>query len=156
VRISVLAANLAADLAALGALGDETTADAAARLAAAMQGPVTCRLLEVLGQVAAELDATLPDASVQVRLVGDEAVLALVDTQCPSEPEEPGSGAEADARITLRLSSQLKARVEAASAREGVSVNTWIVRALGQQAQQGHSPRTGPRLTVRIARADPV
>jgi hypothetical protein len=134
---------LAQDLAALGALGDETTANAARLLAIAMQGPITARVLEVLGQLAAELDESLPEQSVEVRLVGDNAEL-VVGTAGATETEPEG---EADARITLRLSAQLKARIEAASAREGVSVNSYIVRALNQQARPDRAPKIGRRMT---------
>jgi hypothetical protein len=96
-----------------------------------MQGPITARLLELLGQLAAELGDSLPEQSVEVRLVGDSAELVLGQVGA-GEPEWEG---EADARITLRLSAPLKARVEAASAREGISVNSYIVRALNQQAR---------------------
>jgi predicted HicB family RNase H-like nuclease len=34
-------------------------------------------------------------------------------------------------RTTLRLPDALKARSEAAAAKEGVSLNTWLVRAIG-------------------------
>ena len=68
---------MAQDLAALGALGDEATANAARLLAVAMQGPITARLLEVLGQLAAELGESLPEQTVEVRLVGDDAELVF-------------------------------------------------------------------------------
>ncbi len=61
----------------------------------------------------------------------------------PTAPDEPADSApsrgtppsaDADdattARITLRLPDSLKARVEEAAARAGLSVNTWLVRAL--------------------------
>jgi hypothetical protein len=134
---------LAKDLAALGALGDETTANAARLLAAAMQGPITARLLEVLGQLAAELAESLHEQTVEVRLVGDDVEL-VVGAPGPSEPEAEG---DADARITLRLSAQLKARVEAASAREGVSVNTYVVRALNQQARPDRVVKVGRKMS---------
>jgi hypothetical protein len=108
-----------------------------------MQGPITARLLAVLGQLAAELSESLPEQTVEVRLLGDDAEL-VVGTAGPSEPELEG---DADARITLRLSGQLKARVEAASAREGMSVNSYIVRALNQQARPERVVRAGRRLT---------
>jgi hypothetical protein len=134
---------MAQDLAALGALGDEATANAARLLAVAMQGPITARLLEVLGQLAAELGESLPEQSVEVRLVGDDAELVLRQVGA-GEPEWEG---EADARITLRLSAQLKTRVEAASAREGISVNSYIVRALNQQARPERGIRVGQRMS---------
>jgi HicB family len=146
-NLSAVVADLTSDLAALGALGDETMADAASRLATAMEGPITARLLEILGQAAAELDAGQSKARVEVRLVGGDVELVVVDTEAASESAETESEGDADARITLRLSSQLKARIEAASAREGVSVNTWIVRVLGQQSRRDSGFRAGRRLT---------
>jgi HicB family len=147
VNLSAAVGDMAADLAALGDLGDEAVAAAARKLAAAMEGPMTARLLEILGQVAAELNAAQPGGRVEVRLVGGDVELVLTDTEPPPDaaPAEPDG--ELDARITLRLSSQLKARIEAASAREGVSVNTWIVRALGQHARPGSGLKGGRRLT---------
>jgi hypothetical protein len=142
-RISVVAEGLAKDLEALGALGDEATANAARLLAVAMQGPITAKLLEVLGQLAVELGESLPGHTVEVRLVGDDAEL-VVGTADETEPDLEG---DADARITLRLSAQLKARVEAASARDGVSVNTYIVRALNQQARPERGVKIGRRLS---------
>ena len=146
-RISAVVADLAGDLAALGALGDDAMADAARRLAAAMEGPLTARLIEVLGQVAAELDTREPDRHIEVRLVGDDAELTVAGAPPEPDPDETDLEGEADARISLRLSSALKARVEAASAREGVSVNTWIVRVLGQQARPERGRKTARRLT---------
>ena len=108
-----------------------------------MHGPITAWLLEVLGQLAAELGESLPEHSVEVRLVGDDAGL-VVGTTAASEPELEG---EADARITLRLSAQLKVRIEAASAREGMSVNSYIVRALNQQARPERVMKVGRRMS---------
>ncbi len=50
------------------------------------------------------------------------------------------------ARITLRLPDGLKAGIEAAAAREGVSANSWIVSALGR-AVEPRRGRVGHRLT---------
>jgi hypothetical protein len=146
VRISAVVDELAADLAALGALGDEATADAARRLAGAMPGPITARLLEALGRVAEELGASLPNYRVAVRLVGGDVEL-VAEPETPAEAPAAEPEGEADARITLRLSTQLKARIEAASAREGVSVNTYIVRALGQQSRSEWGSKGGRRLS---------
>jgi hypothetical protein len=152
VRISSVVEELASDLAALGALGDDSMAAAASRLAQAMQGPFKARLLEVLAQAAAELAPVLGDDHVEVRLVGDDAQL-VVFPHSPAPPAPSGPVPEPDdepeARITLRLPGQLKARVEMASAREGMSVNAYIVRALGQEAraEQARGPRLGRRIS---------
>ena len=146
-RISLVVEDLATDLAALGALGDEATATAARRLASAMQGPITARLLEALGRVSEELGASLPNYRVELRLSAGEAEIVATPELPAARPEEDQDDAEADARITLRLPARLKTRVEQASAREGLSVNTYIVRALGQQAQGGHKNPGRRRLT---------
>jgi hypothetical protein len=146
VRISAIVESLAADLVALGALGDEATADAARRLAGAMEGPITARLLESLSEVAAELHASLPSGRVEVRLSGGDADLVFVDEAHPSEEPDVDLD-DSSARITLRLPGALKTRIEAASSREGVSVNTYIVRALGQQSRVERGGRGGRRLS---------
>lgn len=146
-RLAEVVDALAADLSALGSLGDDATADAARRLAAAMHAPITARLFDVLGQVAAELGATLPDRHVEVRLVGGDVQLSVGPAQQGPLTEEEAAGDDAGARITLRLPAQLKARVEEASMREGLSVNSYIVRALNQQVRAGTSPRIGRRLS---------
>lgn len=147
-RISATVNDLSADLAALGSLGDQTMAEAARRLAGAMQAPLTARLLEALSQVAAELQAAVPDQRVELRLMGDEATLVVVPDVVPAATDvAPAAEAELDARITLRLPFQLKTRLEAASAQEGVSVNTYIVRALSARAQGDRSARLGRRLS---------
>ena len=51
------------------------------------------------------------------------------------------------ARITLRLPDALKVRVEDAASRDGVSVNTWIVQALGRVASGATRRSSGRRLT---------
>lgn len=145
-RISEVAEAIAADLVALGGLGDEATADAARRLAAAMQAPVTARLFELMGQVAAELGAAVPDRRVEVRLAGGDVQFVVEAPTAPLAEEEPGEE-DTGARITLRLPSQLKAKVEKASAHDGLSLNAYIVRALSQQVRSPVVPRVGRRLS---------
>ena len=148
-RISSVVEDLASDLKALGELGDQAMAEAARRLAGAMQAPLTARLLDVLGKAAAELQASLGDRRVEVRLVGDEAQI-VVEHRPPEPPpleEELAVGeGDAEARVTLRLPAQLKARVEAASARDGLSLNAYVVRALTRQVQ-------GERTSVTVVRS---
>jgi predicted HicB family RNase H-like nuclease len=82
-----------------------------------------------------------------VRLSGQDPELVYVG----EEPEEPAAGAESafTARITLRLPEQLKVTIEAAASREGISVNSWIVRALSRStsAGGGQAVQSGNRLT---------
>jgi HicB family len=143
VRISNVVAAVRADLISVASLGDDATALVAQRLADAMVRPVTATLLELLGQIAAELDQRLPHGRVEVRLAGEDAELVYVD-----EPEDASGDQEdeASARITLRLPEALKTRVEQAAQREGVSVNSYIVRALSQRSRPA-AAAVGRRLT---------
>ena len=66
-----------------------------------------------------------------MRLAGRDPELVYVeDAPQPAEPVAAEDGASA--RISLRLADSLKDQVEGAAAREGVSVNTWIIRTLAR------------------------
>jgi HicB family len=138
---------LLADLQAMANLGDEAVADAARRLSQTLRASANLRLLDLLGEAALEVSGQLPSGHVEVRLAGQEPSLVYVDEE-PEAPAAPAGAEDASARITLRLSEALKASVEAAAAREGVSVNTWIVRALGRASSAPTTVRrSGRRLT---------
>ena len=51
------------------------------------------------------------------------------------------------ARITLRLYDSLKRELEAAAAREGISLNAWLVRALSRSVASPPPRSRGNRLT---------
>jgi predicted DNA binding CopG/RHH family protein len=137
---------LLADLEAMAALGDDAVADAARRLSQTLRASAGLRLLDLLGEAALEVSGQLPSGHVEVRLAGQEPSLVYVEEE--SSSSTPAATAEdgTSARITLRLSEALKASVEAAATREGVSVNTWIVRALGRSSS-APVRRVGRRLT---------
>ena len=118
------------DLARIAAVGDESTARAAELLAGALESALGRRLLEALGEAALELNGQLDDGRIEVRFAGGDPELVYIrDEEAPAA--EPADEAFT-ARITLRLPESLKARLEAAAAREGVSVNTWLVQALSR------------------------
>jgi hypothetical protein len=134
------------DLAATAGLGDETTGEAARRLAEALESSLHLRLLDILTEAALSLSESLPDGHVEVRLAGREPELLYVEDERASEPQQHGE--ELSARITLRLPEALKSRVEAASGLEGVSTNAWIIRALARalDPRSQRSIRIGNRL----------
>jgi predicted DNA binding CopG/RHH family protein len=136
---------LKADLTAVAELGDETTASAAGRLVVTLQASVGLRLLDALSEAALELNEKLPAGHVEVRLTGQDPELVYVS----DEPEAPAAAADEayTARITLRLPENLKGEVERAATRDGVSVNTWIVRALSRSSTSAPTQQSGNRLT---------
>ncbi|MDX6486205.1 MAG: hypothetical protein QOF43_1358 [Gaiellaceae bacterium] len=128
------------DLARVAAVGDESTARAAELLSAALESAIGRRLLEALGEAALELNNQLDDGRVEVRFAGGDPELVLVrDDDTP--PVDPADEAFT-ARITLRLPESLKSRLETAAAREGVSVNTWLVHALAHSRLAEPRPST--------------
>lgn len=137
--------KLERDLAAVAAVGGDAVADAAERLAEALRSSAAMRLVETLGEAALEISAQLPEGHVEVRLAGPDPELVYVG----AEPAEAPAVATEDgltARITLRLPESLKRELEAAAAREGVSLNTWLVRALQRSAAPA-ARRIGKRLS---------
>src|SRR5690349_19765604 len=134
---------LESDLAAVSAVGDEQTRATAERVLQAIRGSAGLRLLDALGEAALELSAQLPDGHVEVRLVGQDPALVYVGEE--QAPPEPAADDGLTARITLRLPESLKTSLEADAAREGISVNSLIVRALSRGAG-GRVQRSGKRL----------
>ena len=136
-NLTIVIDSLKDELAATAELGDERAAVVARRLSETLGANLRLRLLDVLSQAALELSSRLPSGHVEVRLAGQEPELVFVD----EEPETGAVGDDLSARITLRLPEGLKGQVEAAAGREGVSVNTWLVRALARAVES--RPRTG-------------
>ncbi len=136
-KMSVTVDAIRADIAAVGELGDETVAAVAERIGAVVARSLPGRLLELLSQVAADVTAELPEGRLEVRVTGDDVDLVHV-----ADDEAHAAEAEGDlsARITLRLGEGLKSRLEDGAARQGVSVNAYIVRALERTTSQ--RPRT--------------
>lgn len=136
---------LIADAAEIAAVGDEATADAARRLTIALRPAAGLRFQEALTEATLELSAQLPSGHVELRLAGQDLSLVYVDEEAAGTHAAAEEGLTA--RITLRLPEGLKAGIEAAAAREGLSVNAWIVRALSRGT--GATTRRGPgsRLT---------
>jgi predicted DNA binding CopG/RHH family protein len=129
------------DVEALGRLGGPELEQAVERLVAPLEPVMRSRILDAVTQLAAELTTDLPEGRVETRLDGDSVTLAFVqDAEAPREARE-----DLDARITLRLPETLKARIEAAAARQGVSVNTWLLR----QIERGSSTDTRGRRQLR-------
>ena len=128
-------AQVAQQLSAAAALGDDRTREIADALAAAAAPAMRLAVLNALAEAADEITAVLLDLpgspTVTVRLDGDEVAVEVRLADTPREPagERGRDDGEANARISLRLSEALKADVDAAANRDGISVNTWLVRA---------------------------
>ncbi|HEX8001787.1 MAG TPA: histidine kinase [Mycobacteriales bacterium] len=130
------------EVAAAVAVDDDATAAAVQRLAASLEAAAHLWLLDAATQAAADLTTQLADGHVEVRLEGRDPRLVYV----PSPEPAPAGDEALDARITLRLPEGLKAQVERWASEAGVSVNTWLVRAIARGGSQP-SRHAGRRLT---------
>jgi hypothetical protein len=127
------------------------------RLAAGLDAATRLVLLETLSAAADEITAELAPGAVELRLRGtdpafvvtlpsDVANEAAADRTTPPVGGPPDGGDEGGtSRLNLRLPDALKARIEEAARREGLSLNAWLVRAAAAAAERppGH-PSRGP------------
>jgi hypothetical protein len=134
------------DLAGVAAaLGDEGVAEQWRRLADTVEPALRLRVIDLLSEAALSLNGQLVQGHVEVRLAGRDPELVYVDEPVAAE-EPPAPGDDLSARITLRLPDGLKTSLEAAAAREGISTNAWIVRALARVLEPRAARRSSNRL----------
>ena len=120
--------------------GTEDTRAVAERLVAGLDAAARLVLLDVLSAAAGEITRDLAPGSVDMRLRGREIefVVTLPNNE-PESDERPAATVDLDdastSRTTLRLPDALKARVDEAAAADGMSVNTWLVRAIAAALQ---------------------
>ena len=138
-------------LAAAAETGGEEARALAERLAVALDASVRLALLDALATAADEITTELAPGSVELRLRGRDPEFVVTpapaDTSDRAEDEPPPAPVPLDtdegamARINLRMAEQLKTRAEAAAAREGLSVNAWLVRAAAAAAERASAER---------------
>lgn len=155
------------DLVQAAALGDDATRRIAAALAAAVEPSIRLAMMSALAQMAGEITGALQsssDATVDVRLEGDDVRVSvshpvdhgLATDRGPGAPDAESSWGQAmkDAgselsRTTVRLFQDLKNQAETAASDQGVSLNTYISRAVsdsvkgGDKGKQSRRPDSG-------------
>jgi hypothetical protein len=133
--------QLRRELLAAAEVGGDDARALAERLTAPLEASLRLALLSALSTAAEEITGQLAPGAVDVRLRGGDLGFVVsgppphdepVPPPAVEVPDTPASDTEdsGTARITLRLPELLKARVEDAAARQGSSVNTWLVRAV--------------------------
>ncbi|GAA1980077.1 toxin-antitoxin system HicB family antitoxin [Isoptericola halotolerans] len=143
--------------------GSDEARELADRLTAPLDSAARLVLLEALSDAAGEISAEIAPGSVDIRLragspefVVDVPVASDGTSPAPAPTAPPVVDADAGAttRTTLRLPDHLKTQAETAAAQEGVSVNTWLVRAVAAALEQstgrpaaGRPSRGGSRAT---------
>lgn len=137
--------GLGREFASLAEAGGEESRALVERLTGSLESAIRMTLLDTLSAAADEITRDLAPGSVELRLRGREPTFVVTSPVAP--PVEPTPDTEARvvdqapdddlvitddspaSRINVRLPEQLKAAIEAAAAKEGRSVNAWLVRA---------------------------
>ena len=146
--------DLQRQLADAAANGAEDTRAAAERVAAGLDAATRLVLLDALSAAVGEITRDLAPGSVDLRLRGRDVEFVVTQPSPEAEGEErPAVAVDLDdastSRTTLRLPDALKSRVDEAAAADGLSVNTWLVRAVAaaldpkQRRSAQRSLRTG-------------
>jgi hypothetical protein len=139
--------------------GGEDARVLAEKLVAPLDAAVRLSLLDAVTAAAQEITCELAPGSVEVRLRGRNVEFVVTT---PTEPEGgPASESEPPvdwsapgvavgltvgdergvSRINVRMPEHLKVRVDHAAAEEGLSVNTWLVRAAAAAVERADPAR---------------
>ena len=120
--------------------GTDETRAVAERLVAGLDAAARLVLLDVLSAAAGEITRDLAPGSVDLRLRGRDIEFVVSHAAGEQESDDgPTTPVDLDdvstSRTTLRLPDALKARVDEAAIADGLSVNTWLVRAIAAALQ---------------------
>ncbi|WP_127503891.1 DUF1778 domain-containing protein [Actinoplanes solisilvae] len=153
--LNAYVSSLGREFATLAEAGGEESRALVERLTGPLESAIRMTLLEALSTAADEITSDLAPGSVELRLRGREP--SFVVTPPPVETAAPAAAANATdsdlavaeegpaTRINVRMPEQLKTAIEEAAAKEGRSVNAWLVRAASAHLQRAdREPPTKP------------
>jgi hypothetical protein len=154
--------SLRDDLITAASVGDQDARRAAAMLAGALEPAARLAIMNALSDLAAEVTGALRDTTVDLKLDGRDVRVSVTE-HIASEPVSSGTAdylrkqdahdqadrgdspddlkrAVQDAggelsRTTVRLFNELKSQAERAAAEQGVSLNTYISRAVSDSVR---------------------
>jgi hypothetical protein len=151
--------NLGREFATLAEAGGGEARAVVERLTGSLESAIRMTLLDALSDAADEITRDLAPGSVELRLRGRDPGFVVTPPPSTTAPAADNPVAESDvafpedgpaARINVRMPEQLKAAIEEAAAKEGRSVNAWLVRAAAASLQQPEgSRRPEPRDTAK-------
>jgi hypothetical protein len=112
------------------ASGDPAVEAAGRAVLAALEPAIRGAAVRLAEQAALEIDAQLPDGTVEVTLREGEPMLVV-------RRDETGAaryrGDQLDARLTVRLPESLKDDLERAASSAGDSINSYVIKALASE-----------------------
>lgn len=145
--------------------GDAKAREAAERLVTPLSSAVRLVLLDALSAATDEITRELAPGAVEIRLRGLEPHFVVTPPpveqapesdfehprQLPLPPSAPTTRVtvngddRATSRINFRPPEHLKARIEEAAGRDGLSVNAWLVRAVSAMLEYDERTRSSER-----------
>lgn len=150
--LSSYVSNLGREFATLAEAGGEEARALVERLSGSLESAIRMTLLDALSAAADEISRDLAPGSVELRLRGRDPNFAVtsppaerLELEAEGTPATSDGATDADvligedgpaARINVRLPEQLKAAIEKSAAKEGRSVNAWLVRAAAAALQR--------------------
>jgi hypothetical protein len=166
-NLSVYVDSLRHQLAVAADAGGDDARALAERLTAPLESATRLILLEVLTAAADEITRELAPGTVEIRLRGRDPAFVVTpphsdeafDDEGPTRRTRPTAGASLDARsepartapaegedggmsrLNLRLPDALKLRIEEAARQEGLSLNTWLLRAAAAALESDNNDR---------------
>lgn len=140
---------LRSELAVAAATGGDDAVQLAERLTGPLDSAARLVIQDALSDAAQEITRDLAPGSVELRLRGRDLTFVVTlpptfesagqvrESSAPAA-EPPGEGGTS--RISFRPPDHLKARIEEAAEREGLSVNAFLVRTLAAAIDPGRAP----------------
>ena len=148
--------NLRQDLLTAASVGDEDVRRAATVLAGAIEPAARLSIMNALSDLAAEVTGALEDTTVELRLDGRDVRISVTRHQASAASVAVDDAGGEDwrramkdaggelSRTTVRLFDELKVQAERAAADQGVSLNTYISRAVSDSVRNAvHSEGRG-------------
>jgi hypothetical protein len=155
-ELSEYTETLRREVSAVTRMAGDDVARAGQMIAEALDSSIRLTLLDVLAGAAAEITSRMDDTGVELRLSSGNPVFVVVHTPqemlaplppSPPAPDLAHSEAEEEtgtSRVTLRLPDGLKTRAEAAAARDGQSLNAWLIRAASRALDDPSAAKAQP------------
>lgn len=144
-------AALGREFATLAEAGGDDARALVERLTSSLESSIRVTLLDALSAAADEISRELAPGSVELRLRGRDPGFVVTTpraerVEVADTAPDPGENVSLSedgpaARINVRLPEQLKTAVETAAAKEGRSVNAWLVRAAATAVQRSNDER---------------
>ena len=145
--------DIHAQLDAAAKAGGDEARELAERLAGPLDSAIRLAIQDALSAAAEEITVDLAPGSVELRLRGREPQFVVTLPEPASDEASGGDepfdatgpsateGDDAIARINVRMPEHLKARVDRAAEREGLSINAWLVRAATARLERAEGQR---------------